>query len=143
MRVLLVEDDLALGLAQTLHNHLFGGLCGDAAGMLCDGAGDNVLADGGRRVNLLRIGQEHHGFGFFHLGAVFYDGADGVNLHLPGVRVKHDGDALAFRYSVTFVRGDKSFLDGAQNDAMRESSFGCELCYCKEQVTLHSCTFRF
>ena len=84
----LIEDDLTLGFTQSLHDHLFRGLRGDSTGVLRNGPGDNVLTNSRRRINLFGVGQVHHGVRFFHLGVVFYDGPDGVNLHLPGIRVK-------------------------------------------------------
>ena len=136
------EDDLPLGFAQPLHHHLLGGLSSYAAGVFGDGPCDDVLPDGSALVDLDRVAQVHHRQRLFHLGAVCDDGADGVDLHLAGVRVEQHRDILPFGHRVALVRGDESLLDGAQYHAMRESPLGSELCYCKEQVTLHSFTFR-
>ena len=106
-----LEEEFPFGFAETLQDDLLGGLGGDAAGDVGDGAGGgDFLAEFGVIFDLAGVRE-----GDFPVGVI--DGVDhgfqGVHADFPGVGVEGYADVLAGGRVVLAESGGQSHLNGA------------------------------
>ena len=130
----LLEDDIALGLAKALDDDLLGRLRRDASRAVGERPGRDVVSEIGDRADLLGVGQRHLGERVLHL---LDDGLHNGDVHIAGVGVELDGDVLARRDAVAPVGRRQRGLDSRKNNILRQVTLGGKLSEGDNKVALH------
>ncbi len=134
----LLEDDVALGLAQPLPIHLAGGLRGDAAELrLGHVLGDaHLAAHAGGRVDLLRLLHDHLELGVLDLLGRGDHVVLARDADLTALRVDRDHHVLG-RVGIAPVGRLDRLLEGSNQDLLRHTLLGVQLEQCSDEVSIH------
>ena len=133
----LLEDDLALGLAQALQDDLLRGLGGDAAGVLREDLDVDDVAEVGVGRDCLRLVEGDLDLVVLDL---FDDGLLGEDAHGAGAAVDLD-DEVGVGEGVLLVGGGQRGLHGLEDDLLGQVLLGGELRdRCQEVVLAGVCS---
>ena len=130
----LLEDDVALRLPETLDDHLLGRLRRDASRAVGKCPGRDVVAKIGDGADLLGVGQSHFRQRVFNL---LDDGLYYGDVHVAGVRVELHGYVLTRRDAVAPVGRRERGLDCRKDDVLRKITLGGKLREGDDKVALH------
>jgi hypothetical protein len=131
----LLEDDFALGLTQTLEDDLLGRLGGDAAGVLGEDLDADRVAEVGAGRELARFFQRDLGAVVLDVVFGFDDGLLGEDAHATIFAIDLDGE-VHVREVVLLVGRRQRCLDGFEDDLLGEVLLGRELRDRGEEVVL-------
>ena len=134
----LLEDDVALRLAEALPVDLPGRLRRDAAelGLRHVLRDPDLAADAGGRVDLLRIGDEHLRLGILDLLGGGHDLVLAGDADLAGLRVDRHDHVLG-RVRIPPIGRLDRLLQRADQDFLGDTLFGVQLEQCSDEISIH------